>query len=113
MRKMIPMNKPGYKSTDFRGTGRTRKIEKSGEYKRSNHPDFLTATELKAKKFSGIRHNSITGNAEIWLLGDLIREVTRAQATMNPHALDNAISEVFALGEVRPDIAELRKIRGD
>ena len=44
------------------------------DFRRPNHPDFLTSSELKRIEFSGIRHNSITNNIEIWTLGDLRAE---------------------------------------
>jgi len=38
---------------------------------RPNHPDFCTTSELKKQGFTGMRHNSLTNDIEIWTLGDL------------------------------------------
>jgi len=83
------------------------------DFKRPNHLDFMTASELKAAKFSGLRHNSLTDDAEIWILGDLTRLITKAEVMQNPHAINQAMEEVFALHKVLPDIPELRQMELD
>ena len=78
------------------------------DFKRPNHPDFMSSSELKVLKFSGLRHNSLTDRAEIWVLGNLEREITRTQILLDPMAINKAWADVFALDEVLPDIPELR-----
>lgn len=70
------------------------------EFKRSNHNDFATAVELKDRKFSGIRHNSITGDVEIWTDGDVRKRISALDAINNEFAIERAIEEVFAINKV-------------
>lgn len=72
------------------------------DFNRPSHSDFATSTELKDKGFSGIRHNSLTEACEIWMLGEVRASVSPAMVEINPHAINEAIEEVFALNEVRP-----------
>ena len=72
------------------------------DFQRPDHPDFMTTSELKEKEFTGIRHNSLTNDCEIWLLGSIGECVTPQQVEMNLHAIDDAMARVFALEEVRP-----------
>lgn len=81
------------------------------DFKRPNHPDFLTASELKAIKWSGLRHNSLTDDAEIWILGDCMKKVSKAEVQANPQAINYAYEEVFRLWEVQPDDPNLRDFR--
>lgn len=90
------------------------------DFKRPNHPDFQTTTELSKDKFSGIRHNSLTDEAEIWVLGNLEARVSHADIAFNPLAINQAIEKVFALKEIMPDtldaklyIADRNRRRGD
>jgi len=87
------------KSTDFF----VRQWESSDkeEFKRSNHNDFATALELKERKFSGIRHNSLAGTVEIWTEGDLRKSISSLDVIENEYAIEKAIEEVFALNKVR------------
>lgn len=39
------------------------------EFKRPDHPDFMTSNELYVASFTGIRHNSLSGYMEIWVEG--------------------------------------------
>lgn len=73
------------------------------DFKRPDHPDFMTSSELKAKQWSGIRHNSITDTAEIWILGNLEETITATQVQLNPLAINEAFERLFALAEVMPD----------
>lgn len=77
------------------------------DFKRPDHPDFYTASELKEKQWSGIRHNSITNDAEIWLLGECKAAITPEQMNLNMHAIDDAYADIFGLHEVRPYVPEL------
>lgn len=77
------------------------------DFKRSNHPDFATSSELREQGFSGLRHNSLSDNAEIWLLGEVKAAISREAVRIDPHAIDKAFAEIFALNEVRPNLPEL------
>lgn len=78
------------------------------DFKRPNHYDFMTTSELKKTTFSGLRHNSLADNAEIWILGRLERVITFPEVQLDPLAINKAWAEVFGLEEVMPDIPELR-----
>jgi hypothetical protein len=80
-------------------------------FNRPKHNDFSTDSELRDKKFSGTRSNSVTGDFEFWILGEKVKAVTALQASANPKAINEAYEEVFALASVQPDIAELKAFR--
>lgn len=82
------------------------------DYKRPDHLDFMTVGELRAVKFTGFRHNSITNDCEIWLCGFLEKVISPQDVKINPHAIDEAYAEVFHMdATVRPDIPEIRSYR--
>jgi len=70
-------------------------------FKRPDHPDFLTTSELKKAEFSGLRNNSITNDMEIWILGEIVKIVTKQMVAADPEALNKAYAEVFALEDVK------------
>ena len=41
------------------------------DFKRPDHNDFKDFYELTKDKFSGVRHNSISNEIEIWVLGEI------------------------------------------
>lgn len=78
------------------------------DFKRPNHPDFMTTLELRKDKFTGLRYNSITEDCEIWLCGYLERVVSRNDVKINPYAIDEAYAETFHLDiACRPNIPEV------
>ena len=65
-------------------------------FKRPDHPDFHTSSELQKNQFSGVRKNDLTREWEIWTVGDL-----RAHGPLeNQEAFMKAYQEVFALDSV-------------
>lgn len=66
-------------------------------FKRSNHTDFASSSELKAMKFNGMRANSITGDAECWIQGEIVWTVTPAEQQINPNAVEEKHREYFGL----------------
>ena len=67
------------------------------EYKRPNHDDFRTTTELKAAQFSGMRANTITSTYELWVVGVVEREVSFLAVAADPLALTKAHAEFFGI----------------
>ena len=67
------------------------------EYKRSSHDDFATSSELKARSFSGWRHNSIAGIMELWVLGEVRRNITPEMYRLDPQVMEKVYAEVFAI----------------
>lgn len=84
------------------------KEQRTEEYKRSGHPDFMTAKELKDSNFSGLRSNSITNNAEIWMLGELRAVVTPYDLDKDPQAINKAFENLFMLDNILPDTEQAR-----
>lgn len=70
------------------------------DFKRPNHSDFLTNSELKEKKFSGIRFNSISHYQELWIEGEKRFEVSYAELQINPNIWDEKYEEAFKLYNV-------------
>lgn len=64
-------------------------------YNRSNHNDFKTTTELRDSKFSGLRLNSITKNYEIWIAGNIERQITETEILLDADAVNKAWRETF------------------
>ena len=83
------------------------------DFNRPNHADFMTHSELVARKFSGLRHNCLNNDAEIWIEGEIQASVTELAISLDPDALNKAFEKVFALGDVMPDHAQARASRGD
>lgn len=70
--------------------------------KRPDHPDFMTAFELKKKEFSGVRTNSISGEVEIWKCGEIAKIVPKEMLDTHANAaIANALEDVFLLGDVQ------------
>lgn len=67
------------------------------EFKRPSHYDFMVASELKAEQFSGIRHNSITNDVEIWILGEIRQKISRADLEVNPYLIEDTWTKLFAV----------------
>lgn len=82
------------------------------DFKRPDHPDFMTSSELKAANFSGQRVNSVTGDWELWVQGECVRRVTQAEVKRDGQAINKAMAEYFGLEEVQPDLANLKRFRG-
>lgn len=67
------------------------------DFHRPKHNDFATTSELKVAKFSGIRHNQLAAQMEIWTLGDI-------RATVPEHdedALAKAMQDVFGIDVIK------------
>lgn len=62
---------------------------------RPNHPDFMTSSELRKAKFSGMRHNSISNEMEIWIDGVMEKAVSIVEMQNDPYVLDKAYKEAF------------------
>lgn len=70
----------------------------SEEYKRSNHPDFLTSSELKAKEWSGVRKNSLSDDYEFWVAGEIIKTVPLEAVKKDAFILERTHIELFKIG---------------
>lgn len=67
------------------------------EFKRPDHPDFALTSELIAQEFSGVRFYQVTGDFEFWILGEIVKTVSKAAVEMDPALLYRAHNEVFHL----------------
>jgi len=78
------------------------------DFKRPDHTDFMTASELARIKFSGIRHNSITDFMELWVDGERKGDISSHNYVMYPERWAKIVSEAFALGNI-----EVQPIKGN
>lgn len=69
----------------------------SEHYQRSAHNDFATSAELKERKFTGWRHNSVAEVMELWVLGEVRRNITPAMFALDPKIMEKTYAELFAL----------------
>lgn len=66
--------------------------------KRPDHPDFMTHGELKKSEFSGVRHNSISNEVEIWAAGEIRETIPRTALILDAQlAIAQAIERVFGI----------------
>ncbi len=69
--------------------------------KRPDHSDFKVTSELKKSEFSGIRVNSLSGDTEIWVVGEIRKVVDKRLLAEHANAaMAIAMEEVFGLNEV-------------
>lgn len=73
---------------------------KTEEFKRPDHPDFFTSAELKTSKYSGMRDNRIAMCYEIWVVGEMVKNVSYADVVKDQFAVTKAIREYFAFKEI-------------
>jgi hypothetical protein len=86
---------------DYRGEmklGDPRKIETENR-RRSDHSDFATSSELKGRKFSGYRLNTITQELELWVLGVLRATVPAPNGQPDPDKVQEVSNRVFGMGD--------------
>lgn len=76
--------------------GDPRKIE-TADYKRSDHNDFATSSELRQRNYSGYRMNSITQTLEIWVRGILRAEVPAPNGQPDEDKVQEAFNRVFGV----------------
>lgn len=68
------------------------------ESKRPDHPDFMDFYELKDTQFSGIRHNELNGDTEIWILGEIRKRLSKEDMFYDPDVkLSLAFKELFLI----------------
>lgn len=72
-------------------------MNESESFKRPDHPDFALTSELKKMEFSGTRVYKVTGDFEFWILGEIVKTVSKAEVERDPAALYKAHNEVFSL----------------
>lgn len=76
--------------------GDPRKI-KTEEFKRSDHNDFATSSELRERKFSGYRMNSLTSELEIWVRGTVRAVVPAINGQPDPDKVQAAFNKLFGV----------------
>lgn len=55
----------------------------------------MTRLDCTKEQFTGIRHCNISGNHEIWVKGNMVKEVSETQMALDPDAVAKAYQEVF------------------
>jgi hypothetical protein len=68
------------------------------ESKRPDHPDFMDFYELKDTQFSGIRHNDLNGDTELWVCGRIRKRLSKEEMYYEPEVkLAAAFKEIFLI----------------
>lgn len=70
------------------------------DFNRPNHNDFATSSELRDRKFTGVRNNSITLEQELWVDGKAVIVMSHTYMLAFPDAWDKAYAEYFGLHNV-------------
>ena len=71
------------------------------DFKRPEHTDFMTTSELKKAEWSGVRNNSISEEVECWILGEIVFKSTVAEMLLNPNDFDNKYKNHFGFYNVK------------
>ena len=69
----------------------------SEQFKRPNHPDFMTSSELKKAEWSGVRQNELSREWEFWIVGEIVKRVHEDAVIADPQALTKAHMEIFGM----------------
>lgn len=70
------------------------------EFKRPDHKDFMTSSELKAAKFNGVRHNGITNDMEMWIEGEIKFIATPSERALDPSCWEKKFQEYFGIHNI-------------
>lgn len=71
------------------------------DFKRPDHNDFSTASELAKKRFNGIRHNSISNDIEMWVMGEVVFSCSETERALAPGIWEKKFKDYFGLHEVQ------------
>ena len=92
----------------------TTKVNESGQFKRPDHPDFMTFSELQKIKFTGVRSNKIMQDYEFWAEGEIRGRVSHRKAVKDPGLMARKHLSVYGMvppeenGIVVPQAKETR-----
>lgn len=70
------------------------------DFKRPDHNDFRTSTELKKEQFSGVRHNSLNDYMEFWIDGEVKFDMSVAEFRMHPEKWEKEMADCLGLTKV-------------
>lgn len=70
---------------------------KTEEFKRPNHHDFMTTSELKQARFSGTRNNNLTQMIEIWMDGEILEMAAISEVKKDPLWIQKIYNKHFGL----------------
>ena len=77
------------------------------DFKRPNHPDFMDASELKKAKWSGIRNNSLSGDLECWIDGEIVFFSTQMELTLDANSFQKKYGEYFGFyNEAKREVSQ-------
>jgi hypothetical protein len=68
------------------------------DFKRPNHPDFMDSSELAKLGFTGLRNNSLTNYAEVWIDG--VKKLEMPAHSYGTAEWNKAYAELFGLHNV-------------
>lgn len=72
---------------------------KTEEFKRPDHTDFMTSSELQKARWSGIRHNSLSDKLELWVDGVVRGEYLKSEEDR----MQEDFKRIFGLHDVAID----------
>ena len=78
------------------------------DFKRPDHPDFMTSSELAKIHFSGIRHNSINDYMEFWIEGERRFDMSVMDFKFSPEKWEQEMANCLGLYKV-----EITKEKGN
>jgi len=76
--------------------GDPRKIQ-TEDYRRSDHNDFATSSELAERRFNGYRMNAITSELEIWVYGVVRGRVPAPNGRADEEAVQREFNKIFGV----------------
>ena len=65
------------------------------DFKRPNHADFKDSSELKKEKWCGIRNNSLSGDLECWIEGEVVFKSTLMELSLDKDNFQKKYGEYF------------------
>lgn len=70
------------------------------DFRRPDHNDFATSSELHQRGFTGIRQNSITHEQELWVEGHIKLAISIERMQHDPDLWNKKYAELFDLHHV-------------
>lgn len=67
------------------------------DFKRPDHNDFATSSELRDRSFSGVRNNELLQTREIWIEGNLAASMSIMEIGFRPESWEQLYRDVFRL----------------
>ncbi len=93
-------------NTIIRSVNTANGYSKTEEFKRPNHPDFMTSSELKTAEWSGVRQNMVSREWEFWICGEIKKRVHENEVLKDPLALSHAHLQLFGFSPEKKNVIQ-------